>query len=91
MPVRAAPATPLSPSIAPPWRRTGIEAELFGVEDGDGPRKIGLFELAHNGTLYLDEVADMPLETQGKILRVLIDQTFTARRRHRRACRSMRG
>ena len=41
------------------------------------PRKIGLFELAHNGTLYLDEVADMPLETQGKILRVLIDQTFT--------------
>ncbi|HEY5083892.1 MAG TPA: sigma 54-interacting transcriptional regulator, partial [Rhizomicrobium sp.] len=34
-------------------------------------------ELAHNGTLYLDEVSDMPLETQGKILRVLIDQTFT--------------
>ena len=54
-----------------------IEAELFGIETGDGPRKIGLFELAHNGTLYLDEVADMPLETQGKILRVLIDQTFT--------------
>ena len=54
-----------------------IEAELFGVENGDGPRKTGLFELAHNGTLYLDEVSDMPLETQGKILRVLIDQTFT--------------
>jgi two-component system nitrogen regulation response regulator NtrX len=54
-----------------------IEAELFGTENGDGPRKTGLFELAHNGTLYLDEVADMPLETQGKILRVLIDQTFT--------------
>jgi two-component system nitrogen regulation response regulator NtrX len=53
-----------------------IEAELFGEEADDGPRKIGLFELAHNGTLYLDEVADMPLETQGKILRVLIDQTF---------------
>ncbi|MBV9046231.1 MAG: sigma-54-dependent Fis family transcriptional regulator [Alphaproteobacteria bacterium] len=55
-----------------------IEAELFGVEAGDnGPRKTGMFELAHNGTLYLDEVADMPLETQGKILRVLVDQTFT--------------
>ena len=53
-----------------------IEAELFGVETGDGPRKTGLFELAHNGTLLLDEVADMPLETQGKILRVLVDQTF---------------
>jgi two-component system nitrogen regulation response regulator NtrX len=54
-----------------------LESELFGVEGGEGPRKIGLFELAHNGTLYLDEVADMPLETQGKILRVLVDQTFT--------------
>jgi len=54
-----------------------LEAELFGMESAEGPRKIGLFELAHNGTLYLDEVADMPLETQGKILRVLIDQTFT--------------
>ena len=54
-----------------------IEMELFGVENADGPRKTGLFELAHNGTLYLDEVSDMPLETQGKILRVLIDQTFT--------------
>jgi two-component system nitrogen regulation response regulator NtrX len=53
-----------------------IESELFGVEGGDGPRKTGLFELAHNGTLFLDEVAEMPLETQGKILRVLVDQTF---------------
>src|ERR1700741_2974919 len=52
-----------------------IEAELFGVEDGES-RKIGLLELAHGGTLLLDEVADMPLETQGKVLRVLIDQTF---------------
>ncbi len=55
-----------------------VELELFGNEhspDG-GPRKIGTFELAHNGTLFLDEVADMPLETQGKIVRVLQDQTF---------------
>ena len=53
-----------------------LEAELFGVEGGEGARKTGLFELAHNGTLFLDEVADMPLETQGKILRVLVEQTF---------------
>lgn len=53
-----------------------IETELFGEENESGPRKIGLFELAHNGTLYLDEVADMPSETQAKILRVLVEQTF---------------
>ena len=53
-----------------------IETELFGVESADGTRKTGLLELAHNGTLYLDEVDDMPLETQGKVLRVLVDQTF---------------
>lgn len=54
-----------------------IEIELFGIESNEGPRKIGLLELAHNGTLFLDEVGDMPLETQGKVLRVLVDQTFT--------------
>ncbi|MGE5515826.1 MAG: sigma-54-dependent transcriptional regulator [Bacteroidota bacterium] len=56
-----------------------MEVELFGTETGetpDAPRKIGTFEMAHGGTLLLDEVADMPLETQGKIVRVLQDQTF---------------
>jgi len=53
-----------------------IESELFGEETADGPRKIGLLELAHNGTLYLDEVADMPIETQAKVLRVLVEQSF---------------
>lgn len=57
-----------------------MEIELFGTEHGvDGPgspRKIGTFEQAHGGTLLLDEVADMPMETQGKIVRVLQDQTF---------------
>ena len=53
-----------------------IETELFGEETAEGLRKIGLFEMAHNGTLYLDEVSDMPLEPQAKILRVLVDQTF---------------
>ncbi len=54
-----------------------MEEELFGVEDIEGRlRKVGALEQAHGGTIYLDEVADMPLETQGKILRVLVDQTF---------------
>lgn len=49
-----------------------LEEELFGVEH-DGEHQKGLFELCDGGTLLLDEVADMPLETQGKILRVLQD------------------
>jgi two-component system nitrogen regulation response regulator NtrX len=54
-----------------------MEEELFGVEDTDGnPTRVGRLEAAHGGTLYLDEVADMPMETQGKVLRVLVDQTF---------------
>jgi two-component system nitrogen regulation response regulator NtrX len=55
-----------------------MEIELFGTEHGtDGqPRKIGTFEQAHGGTLLLDEVADMPMETQGKIVRVLQEQSF---------------
>ena len=57
-----------------------LESELFGAEAGaegaDSPRKLGTFERAHRGTLLLDEVADMPLETQGKIVRVLQEQTF---------------
>ena len=54
-----------------------MEEELFGVEDKDGnPTRVGRLEAAHGGTLYLDEVADMPMETQGKVLRVLVDQTF---------------
>ncbi|MBI1359583.1 MAG: response regulator [Alphaproteobacteria bacterium] len=57
-----------------------IEVELFGEETADGRApKIGLFEQAHNGTLLLDEIADMPLAAQGKILRVLVDQRFRRR------------
>lgn len=54
-----------------------VEEELFGVEDPSGLVRPGYLEQAHGGTLYLDEVADMPLTTQGKILRVLTDQSFT--------------
>ncbi|MCF8708602.1 nitrogen assimilation response regulator NtrX [Rhizorhapis sp. SPR117] len=53
-----------------------VEEELFGIEDGNGLVRPGLLEQAHGGTLYLDEIADMPLTTQGKILRVLTDQSF---------------
>lgn len=53
-----------------------VEEELFGVEGPDGVAKPGLLERAHNGTLYLDEVVDMPLETQGKLLRLLVEQRF---------------
>lgn len=56
-----------------------IEVELFGTEGEAGGlgRKTGLFEQAHGGTLYLDEIADMPMETQGKIVRVLQEQVFS--------------
>lgn len=58
-----------------------FEEELFGVEAGSDaaaatPRRAGVLERAHGGTLLLDEVSDMPLETQGKIVRALQDQTF---------------
>jgi two-component system nitrogen regulation response regulator NtrX len=57
-----------------------FEEELFGVEAGvdpmKQPRRAGVLERAHGGTLLLDEVSDMPLETQGKIVRALQDQTF---------------
>ncbi|MFZ4409734.1 MAG: sigma-54-dependent transcriptional regulator [Paracraurococcus sp.] len=57
-----------------------FEEELFGLEAGSDPtaqpRRAGVLERAHGGTLLLDEVADMPLETQGKIVRALQEQGF---------------
>ncbi|WP_306226423.1 sigma-54-dependent transcriptional regulator [Bosea beijingensis] len=54
-----------------------MEEELFGVEGGDGRgRRIGALEEAHGGSLYIDEIGDMPRETQNRILRVLVDQNF---------------
>jgi len=62
-----------APTITPET----MEHELFGVEAGAGrTRRVGALEEAHGGTLYLDEVADMPLETQAKVLRVLVEQNF---------------
>src|SRR5271165_6557313 len=54
-----------------------MEVELFGTEaNGAQARKVGALEEAHGGTLFIDEIGDMPRETQNKILRVLVDQTF---------------
>jgi DNA-binding NtrC family response regulator len=52
-----------------------VESELFGHErgafTGANTRRVGRFEAAHQGTIFLDEIGDMPLETQAKVLRVL--------------------
>jgi two-component system nitrogen regulation response regulator NtrX len=54
-----------------------MEIEMFGVEpNGEHARKTGALEEAHGGTLFIDEIGDMPRETQNKILRVLVEQTF---------------
>lgn len=54
-----------------------MEEVLFGRQGADIGHEPGLFERAHGGILFFDEVADMPLGTQSKILRVLVDQSFT--------------
>jgi transcriptional regulator with GAF, ATPase, and Fis domain len=57
-----------------------LESELFGHERGSftgaTSQKIGKFELANGGTIFLDEIGDMPLATQAKILRVLQEKEF---------------
>ncbi|WP_372915404.1 sigma-54-dependent transcriptional regulator [Sandarakinorhabdus sp.] len=53
-----------------------VEETLFGVEEGGENVRAGLLEQAHGGTLFLDDVADMPMTTQAKILRVLTEQVF---------------
>jgi two-component system nitrogen regulation response regulator NtrX len=61
-----------SAAIAP----ESMEEVLFGTENAGSGIKMGLLEQAHGGVLYFDEVADMPVGTQSKILRVLVDQQF---------------
>ena len=77
----AAPFVVLNAAAITPER---MEIELFGTEHTNGaqnggsppPRKIGALEEAHGGTLFIDEIGDLPRETQNKIMRVLVDQTF---------------
>ncbi|MEP1519573.1 sigma-54 dependent transcriptional regulator [Ascidiaceihabitans sp.] len=54
-----------------------MEEVLFGREGAERGVEPGLLEQAHGGVIYFDEVADMPVGTQSKILRVLVDQQFT--------------
>ena len=57
-----------------------IESELFGREKGAftgaNARQMGRFELADGGTIFLDEIGEMPLELQSKLLRVIQDGEF---------------
>ena len=57
-------------------KETTYEKELFGQEFGDGTMSFGVLDRANKGTLLIDEVTEIPIETQANILRVLIDQKF---------------
>jgi two-component system, NtrC family, nitrogen regulation response regulator NtrX len=70
----AAPFVSVSSATIEPER---MEEVLFGRETSERGIEKGLLEQAHGGVVYFDEVADMPLGTQSKILRVLVEQQFT--------------
>lgn len=71
----AAPFVVINAATITPER---MEEALFGFEGGESqPRIKGALEDAHGGTLFIDEIADMPRETQSRILRVLVEQNFT--------------
>ena len=75
--VRRAPTVPSSSSTRRRCRLRGWRRNSSASKPArTGRRRVGALEEAHGGTLYLDEIADMPRETQAKILRVLVDQNF---------------
>ena len=57
-------------------QKENYESEFFGFENSDGTKNYGYLEKAKGGTLLIDEVSEIPLDTQAKILRILIDQKF---------------
>src|SRR5581483_3256299 len=77
-PRRSGPFIPLDCAALP---ETLVESELFGHErgafTGATQRRLGRFELAHGGTLFLDAIGNLPLSTQMKLLRVLEDRAIT--------------
>ena len=75
---RRAPTGRSSSSTPPRSRRSAWRSSCSASRPSNGAdeRKVGALEEAHGGTLFIDEIADMPRETQNKILRVLVDQTF---------------
>jgi len=62
--------------MPPRLHRSGWKSNcsVLSLLNGTQERKIGAFEESHGGTLFIDEVCDMPIETQSKILRVVVDE-----------------
>lgn len=57
--------------------KESIEEQLFGAEPtGNSQRKLGVLEQAHNGSLFLDEVTELPIDVQARLVRFLHEQTF---------------
>jgi two-component system nitrogen regulation response regulator NtrX len=56
-----------------------LDRILFGVENGEGLQEVGALENANGGTIYLDEVAEMPLNLQGKLLKFLVEKKVIRR------------
>ena len=54
-----------------------LERTLFGFENSDNFQQVGAFERANEGTIYLDEISELPMDLQGKLLKVLVDNSIT--------------